>query len=457
MNVVVRRVSSVGALVAAAIFLGLAGWGAHHIVSTIAVLHGHGNRFSLLYTLAFGLLLAQTVMSHLERPARVTPRQQRHLDELRVVVSVPAYNEDPELLRRCLLSLLAQTRLPNEVFVVDDGSSKADYRAVQAEFQLAARSLSVHTRWARTPNAGKRHAQGIVFSNTPTADIHVTVDSDAYLDSHALDEVLKPFAKPEVQSVAGIVLASNAAKNIITRITDLWFVTGQLVDRSSASVSGSVLVNSGPLAAYRGNMIRDNLDGYLNETFFGRRVEFSDDSMLTIYALTRGRAVQQPTAFALTAMPETLNHHLRQYLRWMRGATIRSWWRFRYLPANRPAFWLHLLGWVQMALSTALFVTLFIVDPVMAGAMSPWLLIVPVCVGVAQSTRYLMIRRSDQNVLATLATLALAPVGVLWAFFGLRLVRWYGMATCMRTGSWGTRENIEIRAEPATTGSATTA
>jgi hyaluronan synthase len=201
---------------------------------------------------------------------------------------------------------------------------------------------------------------------------------------------------------------------------------------------GAVLVNSGVLAAYRADLVVDNLDGYLNETFFGRRVEFSDDSMLTIYALQRGRAVQQPSAFAFTAMPENLSHHLRQFTRWMRGAWIRSWWRFKYLPLKHYAYWGHLIGWIQMALSTVIFSLLFVVWPVASQSFDPTLLLIPVIVGYGQSLRYLSFRRSDERLRSQLLTFALAPVAVLWAFFVLRVVRWYAIATCLRTG-WGTR------------------
>jgi hyaluronan synthase len=212
------------------------------------------------------------------------------------------------------------------------------------------------------------------------------------------------------------------------------------------SSMGSVLVNSGPLALYRADLIHDNLDGYLNETFAGRPVEFSDDSMLTIYALARGRAVQQPTAFAFTLMPEKLSHHLRQYVRWMRGATIRSVWRFRYLPLGSYAYWGHLLGWVQMLLGTLIFLMLFVVQPVIDWRYSPLLLLIPVCVGYAQSLRYLSFTRSDETFRSQLITFLLTPIATLWAFFVLRAVRWYGMATCLRTG-WGTRQNVEVSLE----------
>lgn len=429
-------------LLALALLGAIIAWGLHHAWSILAVIDGRGHQLAVVFALAFTLLVGQTLLYYLERPYQADDEQLDALDRLEVVVPVPVYNEDPGLLWRCLSSLLTQERRPNHVFVVDDGSS-LDYKAVRAAFLDAARAVDVRVSWLRTKNRGKRHAQGEVIARTVSADVYVTVDSDAWLPPDALFELLQPLADERVQSVAGVVLAANSRRNLLTRFTDLWFVTGQLVDRSSQSTMGAVLVNSGVLAAYRGELIRDYLDSYLNETFFGRPVEFSDDSQLTVFALQRGRAVQQPTAYALTAMPERVGHHLRQYLRWMRGATIRTWWRFRYLRASGYAYWSHLMGWVQLALSTVVFGYLFVVQPIAVGSFSPWLLLVPVCVGYAQALRYLSFRRSDESRWSQLATFALAPVATLWMFFVLRPVRWYGMVTCLRTG-WGTRKSVEV-------------
>ena len=293
------------------------------------------------------------------------------------------------------------------------------------------------------PNGGKRSAQVATFAGVPEADVFLTVDSDALLDSRAVEEGLKPFADPTVMCVAGVVLALNDRANLLARLTDLWFVVGQLTDRSSLSAMNSVLVNSGPLAMYRADVIREHLHAYTNETFMGRRVEFSDDSMLTLYCLLRGKAVQQPTAFAFTLMPEKVSHHLRQYLRWMRGAFIRSIWRFRYLPVNRYAYWAHLLGWTQMILGLWVFVALFVVGGVAQPSSLPWLLFVPVAVGYGQALRYLSVHRSDQSRWSQVATVALSPIATLWAFFVLRAVRLYGIATCRKTG-WGTRQSVEV-------------
>lgn len=451
-----RRLPLLGAFL---VLIALAIWAVRHAFSTMDFIHGKGTQLGVIFTIAFVMLAFQTVLYYLEPVHHITDRQERQLNGLYVTVPVPLYNEDPDLLLGGLMSLLDQERRPNMVYVVDDGSAMTDpetgqrapvdYTAVRRQFSRAAAQVGVETRWVYIEHGGKRRAQAEAVRNTPQTDIYVTVDSDAFLPRDAIRELLKPLANPRVQSVAGVVLASNNRKNLLTRFTDLWFVTGQLVDRSSQSTMGSVLVNSGVLAAYRGSLLRDFLPVYLNETFFGRKVEFSDDSMLTIFALSRGKAVQQPTAYALTTMPERLPHHVRQYTRWMRGAFIRSWWRFKYLRLSGYAFWSHLMGWIQMAISTAVFGYLFVVSPIMTKSFSPWLLTVPILVGYAQALRYLSFRRTDESLGSQLLTFAMSPIATLWMFFVLRPIRWYAIATCWKTG-WGTRQTIEVTAEGGT-------
>jgi hyaluronan synthase len=145
-------------------------------------------------------------------------------------------------------------------------------------------------------------------------------------------------------------------------------------------------------------------------------------------------------------MPETVDHHLRQYVRWMRGAFIRSWWRIRYLPLSGYAFWAHALGWVQMVVSTTILGLLFVAAPIRDPrlvAQLPFLLTIPVLIGYGQALRFLSVRRNDDRLRSQLLTFALAPVATLWAFTVLRVVRWYAMVTCLKTG-WGTRENVEV-------------
>jgi hyaluronan synthase len=380
-------------------------------------------------------------MYHCERTRRPSPRARRQLDAMHVAVLLPVYNEDPGYLRLGLESFLAQTRRPDSVHVVDDGSTSSDYAQIRGWWERAAAAAGITTTWERTPNGGKRRAQASGVAASPGADVYITVDSDSCLAPNAIEEILLPFTRARVQSVAGIVLATNHRANLLTRVTDLWFTTGQLTDRSALSTMGAVLVNSGPLAAYRAAVVRDNLDSYLGETFLGRPVKFSDDSLLTLYALLRGRTVQQPSAMVFTALPEKWHHFSRMYMRWMRGSTIRSVWRMRYLPVTGYAYWAHLLRWFQVSLSTAVLGWLLIVEPLRYGHTPPaTFLLVPFLIGSAQGLRYLGVIRSDERMRHRAVTWLMMPLAVIGSWTVLRAMRWYGVATCARTG-WGTRQN----------------
>lgn len=440
-----RRIPGRVLAVAAVVMAAAAVWAAHHVLAVVGAAQGSGHRFTYVYAAMFGLLVWQLGVAYLERPATVDVYQRLELDRLNVVAIVPAFHEDPDALRACLASMIGQTRKPAVIYVVDDGSTAVDYQAVKTWFLESASAAGITAAWYRQDNAGKRHAQGAVVRSTPDADVYWTVDSDTVSDPHALEELLKPFADPRVQSVAGIVMAANVRRSFLTRFTDLWFVAGQLTDRSSLSVFGSVWVNSGPIAVYRAAVVRDNLEAYLSETFFGRHVPFSDDSLLTLFAMLRGRTVQQPSAYAFSLMPEKTSHFVRMFLRWMRGSFIRSWWRLRYLPLTSFAYWAHLLRWAQTVVAAAVFFAVAVWAPITNPSLKavPWLVAVPVLVGYAQTLRYLTVRRSDQSLGYQWATWALTPIAVVWALVVLRAIRWYGVATCWRTG-WGTRKTVEV-------------
>ncbi|MFJ6437058.1 glycosyltransferase [Streptomyces sp. NPDC091416] len=394
------------------------------------------------------ILATQTTLYCLERPYRASADAQKTLDALHVAVLMPVYNEDDGYLRSALRSLLAQDRRPDSVHIADDGSD-VDYDRTRTWWCDAAREAGITTTWQRVPHAGKRHAQVRAAAQCPGADIFLTIDSDAHLAPDAVREVLQPLEDPRVQVVAGVVVAHNNRNGLLSRMTDLWYVTSQLVDRSALSPLGGVMVASGSLAAYRAELLRDNVSSYLGETFLGRPVTFSDDSLLTLYGLMRGKVVQQPTAVVFSAMPETVSHHLRQYLRWMRGSTIRALWRMRYLPPVHPAYLAQLLRWFQQVTSTALLVSLS-VHHFRTGTHPPaGLYFVPLVIVSAQTLRYLTLARSDQSLRSQLATWALTPLALLWSWTVLRAVRFYGLLTCMRTG-WGTRvDGAEVTLAPA--------
>jgi hyaluronan synthase len=405
----------------------------------------HYKILTLIWMMYFLLTAMQWVISWLEKPFTAGASQQVGLDRMRVTVSIPVFNEDPEVLDRVLYAAFHQTRLPSRVQVVDDGSA-VDYSEVRDWWRWHS-PPGVEFSWIRQENAGKKRAQARTFQGD-TADVFVTLDSDTVLEARAIDEGLKPFADRRVQSVAGLELAWNHDWNLLTRLNSARQLSWQLVTCSAQNVAnGNVLINRGTYALYRGDLVRDVLPAYVGEVFWGRPIMLGDDTFLTTLALCRGRAVQQPSAVCLAMYPENLSHHLRQWTRWMRGTTLRTFWRLRYL---RPSSW----GWAYTLLSLWWYLASIAITAVLAlawprsdnytatmiaaGAMWAW----------AMGSRLLTVKRSDQTFLGRLGAVALTPAAAFWVLAVLRLVRIYGTITFLRQG-WTTRTQVEIRADMA--------
>jgi len=415
----------------------IAAWLMRHI-ATVAIPSLRPDSLWLIWILSFATIAWTNLLALLERPKTASRVQERELDKLRVVVLIPAYNEDEALLKACINSLLIQSRLPNHIEVVDDGSTK-NYQPVRLWLVALLERRDISIRWTRTDNGGKRHAQSVGIANNPDADIYLTLDSDTVLDPDAIRNGLLPFADPRIQSVAGLCLPINVSENLLTRFTGLWETIWQLVERSAQSTMGCVTVNSGILAFYRGDTIRTYMSGYMSETFFGREVRFSDDSLMTLYALNHGKTVQQTNSIAFSAVPNKYSHHIRRYIRWMRGSFIRTWWRFKYFPLTSYIYWLHLFRWVQFALSAVASVYLIYSGIFHNRQLLPYLVLVPVIIAYVQSLRYLIIRRSDESVVSQFITFLTAPIAMIWLLCVMRFVKYYAYLTVFKTG-WGTRQ-----------------
>ena len=391
---------------------------------------------------AIAFVVAQLILAWQQKPFTVTKRQLAQLDRLWVTVNIPVYNEDPAILDRTIYALFTQTRLPDHVQVVDDGSAQ-DYSEVR-EWWEACHPPGVRFSWVRQLNAGKKHAQAVTFNDDDDADIFVTIDSDSALDCCALDEGLKPFADPRIVSVAGLETAFNYGTNLLTRAISARSIAFQLFAMSAQSKArGNVLINPGAFSLYRADLIREIVPAYLGETFFGVPVTLGDDTALTMFALCKGRAVHQPSAVSLPVYPETVSHHLRQWTRWMRASTIRTFWRLRYLPGFSYG-WLYVV-YTLWAFFTSVAIT--IVIPLawpatrnLAIASGVALVAWPCAIAIRVAT----VRRSDQRWYSKLAGVLLLPAAALWYLVVLRQIRFYGIATCARQ-HWVTREKVEVK------------
>jgi hyaluronan synthase len=186
------------------------------------------------------LLSVKLLLSWLHRSQTVRNAAQQHrIDALTVGVAIPMYNEDPQMLRACLSSLLAQSRPVQTAVVIDDGSQ--DRAAVEearswiprfADHGIALQVVEFAT------NRGKREGLIDCLDRQPEADLLLCVDSDTVLDGRAVEKAIIPFAEERVKVVTGLVLAINYRKNLLTRLTDLRYANAFLFERGAYSLSG---------------------------------------------------------------------------------------------------------------------------------------------------------------------------------------------------------------------------
>ncbi|MEV6838359.1 glycosyltransferase family 2 protein [Streptomyces sp. NPDC051133] len=334
---------------------------------------------------------------------------------------------------------------------MDDGSidkrtgGAITYDSVRSWFTDRARAQGIEATWTRTVNRGKRHAQMEVLATDP-ADVFITLDSDSVLDRRAIHEGLKPFADPKVKSVAGMVVVLNSRDNLLTFMTSMLYLPFTRGFRSAQSVLKRVMVNSGTLAFYRGEVIRKYADAYPNETFRGRPMQMNDDSLMTLYGLLDGDTVHQPSSICFTLVPVTVRHYLNQQFRWMRGTFVRTFWWFRYLPITSVAWWMPVMEVAQLILSVAIPVAL-LTDPAQRQNLAA-LLISTTLVGLGVNwiiaLRFFCIDRSDESAWFRAALFLTAPITGIWRLLILRPMYFYAMFTCWKIGKWGTRDTVEV-------------
>ncbi|MFJ5217233.1 glycosyltransferase [Streptomyces sp. NPDC088354] len=377
------------------------------------------------------------------RPWRRQNTTPRPVPDLFVHGVITVYNEAPEMLHRCLESILAQTVRPRSLTVIDDAS--ADHSAAHVVDELRARfaRAGITIRFIRFPeNRGKRHGLAAGFRDAPTADAYLAVDSDTLTAPNAVEELLRRMGKRRVHAVTGLVLAHNRSTNLLTRLIDMRYVNAFLGERVAYSRLGSVLCACGSLALYRGWVMRKHLDDFLEQRFLGRPATFGDDRRLTYYALAEGQSVIAPTALAYTDVPERLGHYTRQQIRWGKSF-IREGLLLAAKPRHilRTFWWLNLAelaAWLGFTAGLIVALALAVTHPAGPAILTGYL--TWVCVmSWLRSVHYLR-RAPGLPLRERIPTFAAAPLYALLNLGLLLPLRLYSLATPHIT-TWGTRQN----------------
>lgn len=286
-----------------------------------------------------------------------------------VALCIAAYQEDPDYLRKCLLSVKRLSYPGMIVIMVIDGNNDDDRYMMEIFGEVMGRDCSASYLWKsnfheRGPGESEeshresmQYLTGLIRSNKSvcvmqkwggkrevmytafkalgrTVDYVQVCDSDTMLDPAATVEMVKILEEdPMVGGVGGDVQILNKYESWISFLSSVRYWMAFNIERACQSYFGCVQCISGPLGMYRNDLLHQFMEDWYNQEFLGSQCSFGDDRHLTNRVLSLGYATKY------TARSKCLTETPTQYLRWLNQQTRWSKSYFREWLYN--ALWFH--------------------------------------------------------------------------------------------------------------------
>lgn len=289
-----------------------------------SVIYFKFNKWLYLYSIiAAVFLLSRYLFGFLYKPVPIdvnyTPG---------VSIIIPCFNEE-EWIERTILSCANQDYpIDNlEIIVIDDCSSDSSVdkiREIINKLDNEEERFEVKCRlryFVQEKNLGKRDAlyRGVLNAKH---ELVVFVDSDSFLDSYAIRNLVQPFKDPKMGGVSGRTDVANTYTNVLTKMQSVRYYIAFRIMKAAEAYFDAVTCLSGPLSCYKKQIVLDNMDEWINQKFLGKKATFGDDRAMTNFVLNGNRTSYQDTAICSTIVPNTYNLFLKQQMRWK-----RSWLR----------------------------------------------------------------------------------------------------------------------------------
>ena len=234
----------------------------------------------------------------------------------RVAVLIPAYNEEPVIVRT-IRSVLNSDYKNLHVIVIDDGSQDRTAEVAAAAYaqEIAAGRVQVLTKH----NAGKAAALNYALDRL-NEEIYVGIDADTVIATDAISKLIPHFQDPQIGAMAGNAKVGNRL-NLWTRWQALEYITSQNFERRALDLFHVVTVVPGAIGAWRTAPVKA-AGGYPLNTV-------AEDADLTMNLLEQGFKVDyEDRALAFTEAPIDAKGLMRQRFRWSFG-TLQAVWKHR--------------------------------------------------------------------------------------------------------------------------------
>lgn len=221
-------------------------------------------------------------------------------------VVIAGHNEE-DAIERCLMAVQEQSRVPDEIIVVSDGSTDA-MTAKLRELRKRGLVTEVHSTGLR---AGKSAATNLAIRRA-TGDIIINIDCDCTLDRFAFERACDAFSDPTVGAVAGNIVVRNAQKSFITGYQSVEYLVILSLGKRGGNITDQVTCASGAFGAFRREALQH---------VAGLDAGGGEDLDITMRIRKAGWKVRfEPEAICYTDAPETFKAFIRQRFRWERDA-----------------------------------------------------------------------------------------------------------------------------------------
>lgn len=223
-----------------------------------------------------------------------------------VSVIVAGYNE-ADAIERCVMSLREQSRPPDEIVVISDGSRDAmpaRLRDLQARGLIdQAHCTDLRAGKSAGVNLGKRFATG---------DVIINVDCDCSYDRHALQRVVEPLQDPSVGAVSGNILSRNAGASLVATFQAIEYLVSISLGKQASALTDHIVCVSGAFGAFRKDAMAE---------VGGLDVGGGEDLDITLRLRKAGWGIRfAPDAICYTDVPADLTTLIKQRFRWERDA-----------------------------------------------------------------------------------------------------------------------------------------
>ena len=294
------------------------------MMRTESVLYFKFNKWLYLYSIVAAVfLLTRYLFAAFYKPVPIDPKFTPG-----VTIIIPCFNEETWI-RRTIISCLNQDYPLDklEVIVIDDHSTDKSVEKIKETIdELSEKEARYDVRdrlsyFVQPKNAGKREAMA-VGTKLAKHDLVVFVDSDSFLNPFAIYNIVQPFKDKDMGGVSGRTDVANTYTNSLTKLQAVRYYISFRIMKAAEAYFDAVTCLSGPLSCYRKDLVMENMDAWLNQTFLGQKATFGDDRSMTNFILRKHRTSYQDTAICATIVPNDYEVFLRQQMRWK-----RSWLR----------------------------------------------------------------------------------------------------------------------------------